>query len=225
MTSGDVMGGPFRDYGKQMFTASALLAAAGFFLLAGSLLWFVAYSSLNWLAIFAFPALAVQISAWGVLGDVLSSHSGTDFESATRLRRPLVGTYLASLVGFVLGLAILPSVYPRYWSSLFSFLAFPYIPAVYVPVVASLASLFFIAAGPVRDPSARVRMYLGCCLSLTAIPLGIIGSLLAGEQIALGAWVIMTTIPSGIMASGYALVALGWRRTHRLARRGASATP
>jgi len=210
------MGGLFRDYRQQMFTASTLHAAAGVFLVVGSLLWFAASSGLNWLAIFALPALVVQIAAWVVLGAALSSLSNTTFESAARLRPALLGTYLASLAGFFAGLATLPLIYPRYWSSLVSFLAFPYVPLVYGPVVAALASLFFIAAGSVRDAYARLWIHLGCLLSLTAIPLGIIGSFQAGEQIALGALVIMTTIPAGIMASGYAMVALGWRRTHPL---------
>ena len=146
-----------------MLFAALLLSVGSLFLLfaALSLFPFPLWWGMVWVS---FTALAVvaHALAWFELGLALMVMRRSRPLWGKSVRRGMIAAFLASLVGFGIGLALLPASNPE-TSRLSIFVSYfvPYLPSVYSWVVVAHAVLFAMTSRALLSGSGRLMMFVG----------------------------------------------------------------
>lgn len=191
-----------------MLFAALLLSVGSLFLLIAALSLF---PSPLWLGMVwvSFTALAVvaHALAWFELGLALLVMGRSRPSWGRPVRGGMTGAFLASLIGFGIGLALLPVSTPE-TSRLSVFVSYvvPYLPSVYGWVVVAHAVLFAIASRALSSGSGSLIMVVG---SAWLIIVAFIAIYAGPFQTRIFDPLLLWSL-SGLTFVGYGLVTLGW---------------
>ena len=129
--------------------------------------------------------------------------------------------YIASLVGFAAGMAMLPVLFPGtgwFGPPAFFILAlflFPYVPSVYGPVVIAHSILFSLGIRSLNKNHARSLVAMGAAGLLTLASVALVAQFLPPPT---STWLLV--VP-GLTSAGYGVAALGWKSEANFRERGA----
>lgn len=135
-----------------------------------------------------------------------------------RSRVGLWGGFLGSVLGFLVGLAILPVAFPGrtwygpVWAAILLTGFFAFVPSVYGPVIAGHAIVFLVGTRVVQVRRAKGLIVSGSGVLLALAAVGI-----ALQVVTAGTAEFIRIVPfvAGMTSAGYAMVARGWRLAAR----------
>lgn len=207
------------QFARLMLWSSFALAVGSFFLLIGSLGLNTPFS-VGLAVLYSIPALLSHSVAWLLLGWATIPRKD-DLPARTRM----VAAFLASIVGFLVGLAILSFLAPDIYLRLIADRLFPYYPPVFVPVVVAHALLFRYSTSVLSDPSDVLRVRIGTLALLVVASIGalfvVLLALFGGTLpellggVAYRVFVVLFFSLSGMTSLGYGLVAGGWGQAYK----------
>lgn len=134
----------------------------------------------------------------------------------------MILAFVSSLVGFGLGVGTLPLVFPGSgwfgptWAIILLFGIFPYVPTVFVPVLAAHSAMFLIATTTLQDRLAKALTVGGSVFLVIVATVG-----LTAQFLLVASFGTLILSLAGLSSVGYSLIAGGWLRDSR-ARLGLS---
>lgn len=191
---------------NEMRTASGFLAVGSLLLLAGPQLIFPRGQ---------FPAAIggiLLLLGWIVLGRTLFHEWRKGPGLRTAREGAMLSAYVASVIGFFVGLATLPFAFPQAIDLLFLG-QFHYVPTVYAAIVVAQASIFLLGSSPISHRVASLIVAAGC-----AVLVSLVGVVLALQAVAMSEridlWQLIFNL-AGLTTIGYSTIALGWGAASR----------
>ncbi len=190
---------------SDLFAASGILTIGSFLLLVSSL----SFSLGGWPAVLRFPAVFLHFLGCVALAGLLLEFEGRRPEKPAIFRKKAL--MLGSIaIAFLVGIVLLALLYPASttrlpaWPFMVVSFLFPFIPAVWAPVVLVHAAIFWWNTRALPGLEQRVIVGVGAFLLFGIVGFGLGGQLLEPELLF---WLLLPV--AGFTVVGYSLVALG----------------
>ncbi len=157
------------------------------------------------------PAASLHLIAWIFLLAAFPQIHADPSIRPPRLKWWMTAALLASLVGFAIGLATLPLLFPESFVFIVGYFIFPYVPTVYAPVVSAHGLLFVLVAKTFHDPVVRAAIILSSLIMIVVAWVAVAAQTVLLPVLGFGALFLV-----GIVGLGYAAIAVALLRELRV---------